>query len=363
MKPPQARVWLDDLLADLEPSSADLDRLVAECGKEGQHHDYKAGAHLRETRAADDIRFHVAGFANSDGGFLIVGYDEKRGLFDGCSTAPGGSSLHDWATRVLSSLSHYFSVQPRIRTAVHSGASSEILVISTERASGLVPVVHKGRLVFPLRIGDSTVTPPDYLITDLVLGRRNRPALSVKVSAARFSREPENINAFVHRLRFSMHVESESLVFAESVRVGLVGWSLFDVGVFGVPPSLSLRVDAHPPKLPGFTEHWNLMHVIAKAHQPDSTRPLMDIHLGPFERSADLPLSLAVPIPSDPTRVELGAGLYVLAQNAEPVWYQLTIRYSKREAFDSKGQMFLPSLPCSVERTRDRPKAYCEVFI
>lgn len=362
MKPIPPRVWLDDLLAGMQPSSTDLDSLVLECGREGQHHDYKAGALLREPRAADDIRFHVAGFANSDGGFLIVGYDEKQRLFDGC-TAPGGSSLHDWATRVLANLSQYFSVQPRIRTAVHSGANGEVLVISTERASGLVPVVHQRRLVFPLRIGDSTVTPPDYLITDLVLGRRNRPALSVKVNGARFNLEHEQINSCVYKLRFSIHVESENLVFAESVRVGLVGWSLFGVNALGLTPALKSRVDAQPPSVPQFTQHWNLMHVIVTKHHADSLVPPTDIRLGPFERSADLSISLLAPILPDPNRIELGAGLYVLAQNAEPVWYQVTTRYGKSEALDTKGGIAPPFLPCSVERTTDRPKAYCKVFL
>src|SRR5262249_20302 len=81
------------------------------------------------------------------------------------------------------------------------------------------------------RIGDSTLEIPDYLIADLVLGRRQHPLLDVHChhcTAVRDVRDfgsPTNRWPFT-RAFFTFMVENLSLVPAEQVEVGVVSWSL-----------------------------------------------------------------------------------------------------------------------------------------
>ena len=72
------RELLDSVLADRALTSDELNRLIADHVTEDQYLDYKDGK-LLETlqRAAKVVREYVSGFANTDGGVLIVGVSEE----------------------------------------------------------------------------------------------------------------------------------------------------------------------------------------------------------------------------------------------------------------------------------------------
>jgi len=177
MKLTPSREWLDRFLSGAVPTEADLEKLVAECPREDQHLDYKSGKILSDKKRdpADTVREYVAAFANSDGGTLLLGYDQRAG-FDG-AVAPGTSTLEDWVTRCIYSLAPFLSPAPRILTAQARGVT--VLLIATARAPRLVPITLKRELVYYIRIGDSNFLAPPFLLSDLVLGRRNHPVLQL----------------------------------------------------------------------------------------------------------------------------------------------------------------------------------------
>jgi hypothetical protein len=107
-----------------------------------------------------------------------------------------------------------------------------VLAIAVARAPSLVPCVEARELKYFLRMGDSTLQIPEYLIADLVLGRRQRPILelhSARLDDAYYEMstadEPgRTVN--VREARFSCIMENLSLTTAEDVRIGAVLWSV-----------------------------------------------------------------------------------------------------------------------------------------
>ena len=62
---------------------AQLDAFIAANPKEGPLYDYKSGAmtdKARREKGLKTIREWVTGFANAEGGVLIIGPDEEQGL-------------------------------------------------------------------------------------------------------------------------------------------------------------------------------------------------------------------------------------------------------------------------------------------
>jgi hypothetical protein len=173
----QTRKLLEMLMSGYELTPAELDQLLANRVDEDLFLDYKHGNEAQKKNAAMTIRQYLAGFANSAGGVLVVGIDEATWNVTGC-TAPGGSNLADWAARCLTPLAPYFAPPPRFQVVAHP--QGDVLVAATERSLSLVPCVENGALVYYLRIHDQTLKAPDYLMSDILLGRRNRPDLHVR---------------------------------------------------------------------------------------------------------------------------------------------------------------------------------------
>jgi len=175
-----SKEWLDQFFAGVVPSEAELKKLVADCPKEDQHLDYKAGKLLSDPKQdpAATIREYVAAFSNSDSGTLIVGYDQTAG-FDGIPSAKAGG-IEEWATRCIHDLAPFLSPPPRIPSANVGGAT--VLLIATAREPRLVPVIVKGELIYFLRIGESNYAAPPFLLSDL--GRRNHPILKLRLHSA-----------------------------------------------------------------------------------------------------------------------------------------------------------------------------------
>jgi hypothetical protein len=359
VKPAASKEWLDRFLAGAQPTAAELKQLVADCPAEDQHLDYKSGKLLGKKDPAADVREYVAAFGNSDGGTLVVGYDLASRSFDG-ATPPGNSTLAEWATRSIAALAPFLSPPPRILTAAVDGR--EILLVATPRAPRLVPVHVKGELTYFIRIGDSNFAAPPFLMSDLVLGRRNHPTLKVSLfSAYAKPVDIDAVNVSGAELDLQVLIENTSLVFAEDVRCGLITWSTpyakprpndGTLATESLKASLDVVVPAvYQPQQP--QPKWTLIHVrLARTPVPGGTAQRLD--LGPLDQAPNEELRKftwplfpnhlqhgpAAASPSSPfyedtrrTRiqmrgaVELKAALYVLSRNAEPWWSQLTIRY------------------------------------
>lgn len=329
MPPSRSRTWLDHILAGESVTDQDIKKLVAECPQEDQYLDYKAGALLQDKKkAADVLREYVTAFANSDGGILLIGYDQKSQAFDG-ATAPGGGTLEEWVTRCLSSLAPQFSPVPRVRSLDVDG--KPVLIVATPRSPILIHLPRAGSLVCHLRIGDSTLEAPPYLVTDLVLGRRNQPVLKPMF---RVPIEPQGPwdshvpNVSTIELRLLATIENESLVFADDVRCGIVTWAAprVDPGPEDrqrVASSLRARIDVKEPEqsaCQSIHPRWQLLHLRwgwpISGPTPGQHHPF---HIGPLEESAQQPFAvLGLPVfrDSDAELHALWDGFTALRQKA-----------------------------------------------
>lgn len=417
-----AREWLDRLLAgQLYPEAKDLDDFVRICGDdEGLHHEFKPGADPSSGSGADPasvLRRYVAGFANSDGGLVLFGYYQKGRAFDGFRP-PGGGKLVDWVIRALQPLATYLSPPARTFTVLHSGTApdSEVLLVAVRRAPALVPVIVAGRPVFYVRMGDSTVeTPsyntigaPDYLIADVLLGRRQRPVLVPSRPTMSLEPQPKRklgVSVTAHEAIVRINLENESMVYADSVSAGLVAWSLdkrqipkspkrqrsselshFDmlqprmpamVDFNRIPPkevprSLSAYVDLNVPE-PNTREQW--ISPWTAVHAP-AWRGVKDIDLASFEATELEFGPFLWPIfectdesaaPEAETaklhwamrrgRLRMAAALYVTARSGEPRWFSVLMRYGRDALANEPTELKKPSPraqlelePCDGER-------------
>jgi hypothetical protein len=371
MKPSRARAWLDNILAGLEPDAAELDQLIDDCGPENLHHDYKSGAELSNIeKGGRTLRQYAAGFANADGGMLLVGV-AKDGRIDGCKR-PGGQLLPEWAARALAPQVPYFSPQPRMFVVPYAGrrrqanaarGPAEVLIIAVQRSSALVPCIEGSREVFYFRMGDSTLAADNYLLADLILGRRSHPAFDIhELRFHEWSAVPDETSvssSFTHArlLILQMEIDNRSLVFAEHVRAGLLTWMLATAPSRSAPRSLLSSVTVRPtpqhyPHDPRWDPPWMLAHLPVFNADQGAGFP---VHLGAFERSATHRVGeLALPVPCDvweqfdvvrtPAdtsnqaavlrhqaslrgRARLDAALYVVARGTTPTWFQVTVRY------------------------------------
>jgi hypothetical protein len=107
-----------------------------------------------------------------------------------------------------------------------------VLAIAVARAPSLVPCVESREIKYFFRIGDSTLRVPEYLIADLVLGRRQHPFIDLHVRGVIEGTEQikeadgrRNLTT-ARSVMFSFVVENLSLVTAEDVKVGAVLRSL-----------------------------------------------------------------------------------------------------------------------------------------
>jgi hypothetical protein len=218
---------LEQLIAGHQMTPDDLDDLLNNQIPEGPFLDYKHGNELEKKRPSETIRQYLSGFANSEGGILIVGVDEASWSVTGCS-APGGKDLAEWAASCVTPIASHFSPLPRFQVVEHS--EGKVLVAFAGRSLNYVPCIKTGRLVYYLRFHDQTLEAPDYLISDLMLGRRQHPYLHITGAfLASLYRQDGPQGSGVMDLCFQpvFQCENQSLSWAESVRLGIICWDKY----------------------------------------------------------------------------------------------------------------------------------------
>ena len=109
---------LESLLVDRQMTSGQLDGLLAEQVAEDQFLEYKDGRILTSNAASKMLRRYMSGFANAEGGVLIIGVDEKAWKVTGC-TAPGGGALDEWASSCVMQIASLFSQRPEFFVVDH----------------------------------------------------------------------------------------------------------------------------------------------------------------------------------------------------------------------------------------------------
>ena len=379
---PKSREWFDWLLVGNHPAEDDIIKIATECRKETHWIEFKAGARLGGSDPAAMLRRYVSGFANADGGAIIIGIKPATKasppVIDG-AIPPGGGSLNEWATRALAGLRGTLP-DPRFYTT--DTASGAVLTVAVGRARMPVPDVGRNRdLVFHVRIHDQTVEMPPWLATDLLLGRRAQPELAVMEGRLTSTGTPTDVGAGVSLSTFVLRtrVENLALIDARDVRLGLVTFTLtrepkmFRQHQF--PARLLESVNTEEPIGYACTLALNPWRIIHASTGPDAAAN----YISPFTPAPinldgwpvpsfpdNLAAAVSRPDPSHEFRdivqqqrdhargaIEVQAGLYVLARDCEPWWHQVTLRVHASMNSDAATlTRRLRIRPCLYERPK-----------
>lgn len=221
---------LEKILAGEDITVTDVDQLVSEKVIEDLYLDYKHGNELLDRKkASQTIRQYVSSFANSSGGVLIIGVDEQNWQVTGYSIGKS-DDLAMWASRCLTPIASYFS--PPLIFQVVKHPQGDVLICAVARSIGLVPTMEGGEISHYFRFHDQTLNnktlkAPEYLITDIVLGRRNRPFLTItEITISHISaKNDDHLNMLNIYVEPKIVIENQSLHKASEVRVGVIGWT------------------------------------------------------------------------------------------------------------------------------------------
>lgn len=307
------REALDLLLEGYRFSPETLEAFILRF-QEDQYLDYKDGSiTTREKRgqARITIREYVTGFANGDGGILVLGVtDRSPREISPCSWI-GNETLDRWAESLLLDIAPRFSPPPRIHVVEHS--KGPVLIIAVARAGELVPCVESRQLKYFLRVNQSTIEAPAYLISDLVLGRRQHPIVELTVSV---EQPPPYAKSEEAGIGITFSAQNVSLVTAEQLALGLVTW-VVGPRVQDINPHLLAYIDLSDPQV--HHVDWGLRHHTVQARAPEITR-LSAFSRVRFESIPGLVYSFTE------TKVEIVAAVYLLSKGSPPQWYELTFR-------------------------------------
>jgi len=223
--PLDSATLLDRLLGGEVPPVDLIDELLRRRVRESVWLDYKSGTLFDDKTPKEAVRLlrrHVAGFANAEGGVLIIGAHNDEPNSAKWSVVPctkHEGRLVKWAQDALAPLLGYLDPFPRIHEVVHP--VGPLLFVAVARAPALVPCIEDGRPVHYLRFADSTRAAPDYLLADIALGRRSHPVLRLGHHSAQTVVERGNPQNFKQTLTLGFW--NESVVWVEGLMVGLVG--------------------------------------------------------------------------------------------------------------------------------------------
>lgn len=200
-----------------------------------------------------------------------------------------------------------------------------MLVIATDRSVGLVPCVDRDRkLVYYLRIHDQTLPAPDYLVSDLMLGRRRYPYLHITdLKLQRLKSRIVLPDALELDFSLLFTVENESLSWAESVRLGMVRWTKRPAN--RPTNHLLSYVEVQTRDEQGGSDICVLDHAVSRG-----SRATMNMEpFSSFDFDTDL---VTVPLRTHqywyaPYTWE--AAIYLLSEGAPPVWYQLSLTVNR----------------------------------
>lgn len=350
-----SREFLELVLSGEPITAAHLDALVKERVREDEYIDYKSGALLKKPpkERARTVREYLSGFANSDGGVVIFGIQEegeRPTQVDGCDPKDVGGNLIGWASHCVNPIWAFFSPLPRFEVVTHS--DGEVLVCAVGRSYNLVPVVEEGRLVYHLRFGDQTLPAPEYMVTDLLLGRRARPNLDIgdwRVGGieTRPARYPKCYVGILLGFTLELETANSGLVWAEQSRWGLV----------------FRNIDANTQPIPA-NHYLGTFVEFASAANDEAAQRMWDlgrnVHLTgnisidkPFTRSWTVPIQVLVPHYCDEfINYRWQAAVYLVAKDAPPIWYQVSL------TIDEGFREYIPVDPDRGQPARGLPRGW-----
>ncbi|MBN1872609.1 MAG: ATP-binding protein, partial [Anaerolineae bacterium] len=291
--------------------------------------DYKSAMELSDRKeASKTIRQYLSGFANSAGGILIIGVDENTWCVTPCESIIR-DDLAKWAARCLTEIAHYFSPPPRFQVLKHP--DGYVLIAVTDRSLGLVPCRERGELIYYIRFHDQmldnkTLKVPEYLMADLVLGRRQRPQLHIKQLTLLLTvSEKQQSNSRLLKFGMNFTIENESLSWANEVKLGVVRQILHP------PMPLSNHLLSYVDVQEN-NKQFTGDHEYSINHSMVSNNPRLDSALDPFSI-----LHFTIPGNVIPIRVldkfyryTWQAAVYVMSKETPPLWYQVQLEVNDK---------------------------------
>lgn len=324
------RAFLDRVLAGAEIDPTEIDALLEARVEEDLSLDYKSGlilnrhdgkALLGRPKTFDGkIRKHIAGFANAEGGVLIIGVNEpekrrnphthewvrdptKLREVDGL-VGIGPERARELAAEAIKRLRPSLSVSIRVQAVEHM--KGLVLLVAVPRSDSLVIAVENEQAVHYLRMHDETVHAPGYLVEDLVLGRRRRPVIRASAGETEVVWESSGTATIQLRLQF----DNEGFAYADTPMVGL----LHAAG--GVaPPGTAAQLISRARLIP----NPDLEHL---AHYPHP-KHLTEVTLAPFQTLRFEP-RLVFPARIS-QRYLWSAAVYFVSRQGLPAWYQVRV--------------------------------------
>jgi len=210
-----------DVLGGRKADPTILAGLCREHVPEGPYHEYKRGKWFDEHQGKG-LRSYVSGFANAEGGVLILGIvggeDIQAGdkwTFEAPTRPTEGWDV--WLGKALSDV----ATKTRVVWNVVEVDQKEVVVIAANRAEGLIRVYEKPNLVCYLRVGEHTHPIPETLFADLALGRRAKPDLAIEQLQVTGS-----YDSLGFHLGVSLLVHNQGLLWVPGVSVAWCGYAV-----------------------------------------------------------------------------------------------------------------------------------------
>ena len=361
---PQSRVLLQKLLQNEVLTELEVRNFVrgfrAQEEVEGQWFDMKAGALLRDPRRNEKLRAAICGFANAEGGFLLIGYAESTQTFDGVRPV-NNKQPEQWAADALAQLAQW--IRPRfVRMSVNG---VEVLLVAVDRSRALA-FCFEDEPVYYLRFGHQTKAMPPSLVADLMLGRRARPDLRLTSVRMGVQGVHDGPHAGTFQATLAVRFENDAFVLARRTRAGMVAWSP-DVAEANMTGQVVRSVEIVPPpeglggvRLPV----WRRQHLMTvRRGAMGAPQDVLPFDYGTDDlRGWRLPYFRRQPTGSnDPEEraqargaLEVQAALYLLAEDTEPSWWQVILRYDERATrqLGDEGEHHIRFEPCVYTRPR-----------
>lgn len=339
---------LRELLAGAVPDLERLRGLIERRVEEDLHLDYKSGRIFNKESGkaevghpknfAGKVRKYVAGFANSEGGVLIIGISEPPRQAErpeqirhpqGRTFEPVNvptTKLESDAREAVRKLRASLYPTPRIFPVEHPDGA--LLVVAVPRSEGVVSCIEREQPIYYLRIHDCTAHAPAYLVHDLILGRRRRPTFNIRMiqANAQYDRRSDGLNFQIY-----LRVMNTGLVWMDQPQMGIVGFT--DVGSPG--EEYSSELDEYVD-----VRQWTVE--TGPRVVPLRLRAAMGaeiVAVAPFQYIDGRPKTQSTFWTRAHGQVYWAAALYVVCHNQPPRWYQILILYNRH---GDSGQWLFP---------------------
>lgn len=213
-----------------------LEALISDEVEESLNPDYKAAAALEKTDdKRREITKDVSSFANSDGGIIIYGISEykkkeKKHLPNKLTPVDRTQFSREWLEHVTSNIRPKISGLLIHSVSLDSGSNDVAYVVEIPKTTTAHQAQDKR---YYRRSNFESIALEDYEIRQ-TMNRSIYPSFEVSSLLCTTSIEPDrywtevNISERIKVLRFefALTIENTSLVWANDVRGGIIGWGM-----------------------------------------------------------------------------------------------------------------------------------------